>query len=134
MVKKSRSSREQEWQLGEMDAAQRIGQIAEALRHRLRALLDWGFEVRETAGAVSVWLGPGQVVTAWCEADPPNSDSVVNHLAGRSSPGEFTPYNLETAKSDTLRVALEQLDAALRTLRDYPNEFGDAPMGWAQRF
>lgn len=124
---------EQRWLLGQIDAPARANRIKDILQQRLRSL-DWAFSIQASEGGTCVSLGSLTLITAFCEADPPNPDSVCNNVAVRAGPGDFQSETFEVVdKSNTGRVALEQLERALSMLRRYREEFAalDVPMGWA---
>lgn len=122
------------WLLGQLDAPARAAQIRSLFEQRLRALLDWGFFASASEGGATVGLGSLTLVTALCESDPPNADSVCNFIASRSGYAAFqAKVTLVEDKSNTGRVALDELERALATLRRYREEFASVgvPTGWA---
>lgn len=122
----------EQWLLGQIDAPARAARIKDMLQQRLRPL-HGVFSVHASEGGTSVSLGSLTLISVLCEADPPNSDSVCNYLATRVGPSDFCSENFEVVdKSNTGRIALEQLERALSTLRQFREEFAapDVPMGW----
>ena len=125
---------DQKWLLGELEAPVRAAQVRDVLEQRLGPLLDWGFSVHLTSGGATVSLGSLTLITALCEGEPCNGDSVWNFVATRIAPAEFQSQMIEVGdKTQTSAVALEQLELALASLRIYANELAseDVPMGWA---
>jgi hypothetical protein len=129
-------SPEQAWELGQLDAPRRAASVGDAVRTRLRSLFDGGFTLEVTEGGVGVSLGRLAVLTAFCESDPMNEDSVTNWVAERKGPDGFASRDfLVVDKAMTGRVALEQLELAIDLLREAGDELEspDIPMGWVAR-
>lgn len=125
---------EQLFELGQIEAPIRAAGIKDAFDHRLQLLRDCGFTASATEGGASVTLGALTIVAALCESDPWTADIVCNYASERTAAGTFSMESIFVEdKSQTGRIALEQLERALATLRKCRNEIDapDIPMGWA---
>lgn len=119
--------------VNERDARSRADGVGEALRGRLRHLLDFGFDLRVTDGGVSVSLGSPAVLTVYCEADVENGDAVTNWVVMREHAEDRVAWSFDVQdKSQIFQIALRQLERALMELATRADEFasGDVPMGW----